>query len=164
MPARKEFDDPSEFWCRADQTGGPDACWIWLGGLTRSGYGQAKWAINGVRRPFKAHQIAFAVTAGCLPRGQVIRHSCDNPRCVNPVHLVLGSQAENMADMVRRGRSAKGEGHSQAKLTEQQVIEIRRLRTLGYSQRVIGVMFGVSRSAISDIASGKNWRHLLEAA
>lgn len=90
------------FWAKVERRG-PDECWPWTGWTTSQGYG----VIGLGGRDEKAHRAAWIVTRGPIPRGLVIRHTCDNPPCVNPTHLLLGTQLDNIRDRVERGRSAK---------------------------------------------------------
>lgn len=106
------------------------------------------------------HRLAYAEHNGLdvFAMGDVvIRHTCDNPRCINPRHLLAGTQAQNMQDKVQRGRIPKGEAHKRAKLTDLQVGEIRRLYTLKEnrpSQRTLAVQYGVSQRQILRIVNG----------
>ena len=95
-----------------------------------------------------------------IPEGMVVRHSCDNPPCVNPEHLLLGTQADNMADKINRGRAnvPHGERHTSAKLTADDVRDIRQFLADGESCRSIGRAYGVSHQVVSDIKLGKSWR------
>jgi hypothetical protein len=90
---------------RVDRSGGPDACWPWLGRIEPKGYGTM--AVGGRQR--LAHRCAMALAIGEVPRGKLVLHACDNPPCVNPAHLRLGTQLDNMRDMVQRGRKVRGE-------------------------------------------------------
>lgn len=96
--------------------------------------------------------------------GQVVMHRCDEPRCANPEHLSVGTQAENLADAWRKGRLrgsvGRGEQHQQARLTVGDVLVIRRLAAEGFSQRDIARQYGVHQSAISRVISGKRWGHV----
>lgn len=87
----------------------------------------------------------------------MVMHSCDNPRCINPEHLSLGTNADNLADMARKGRAARGSRHGVAKLTEKEVLGIRELFREGRSKLSLAREFGVSHHAIRDIISGKTW-------
>lgn len=137
-------------------------CIIATGKPGQDGY--AKKKIEG--KTYRAHRAAF-----CLARnipfsdiaGQSVLHSCDNPMCINPEHLSLGSHQENMLDMRNKNRQAKGQKISKAKLTEQQVLEIKTTY-VRYSRtrscKVFANKFGVSVRAINAIIEGKNWSWL----
>ena len=107
--------------------------------------------------------MAYCQAHGLLPgdiEGVIIRHKCDNMACVNPDHLEPGSHADNMRDMVERGRSAMGVRNSKAKLTPEQVAEIRRLfvpQSTEYGSVALGRMYGVSNSTINRIVRGLYW-------
>jgi hypothetical protein len=132
-------------------------CWEWTAGRHPLGYGIV-W-IDG--KCYRASRIAWVAWRGPIPVGMCALHHCDNPPCVNPDperHIFLGTKGENSHDMVRKGRSASGERHSQSKLTAAQVAEIRRLVVEGrLSQTGIGARFGVRGTAVCRIASGKRW-------
>jgi len=155
-----------------DQNG----CWNWTR-ATNKGYG----VVNAMNRTFSAHRVSYELSIGPIPEGASVCHKCDNPACINPDHLWLGSHAENMADMKAKGRGAKppvhyGQDHWRhrqpekvkrgaenpiAKLTDEQVIEIRRAYIAGEKREDIGPRFGLSPVSVSDITSGKSWKHLL---
>ena len=122
------------------------------------GYGK----IGHSRRQYtSAHRAAYEVFVGAIPEGLHVRHNCDNPWCVNPEHLVVGTPADNMDDMVRRGRSLKGKMNPQAKLTEDDVRDIKRRLRAGQMQTDIAAQYGVWQSAIQKISSGESWRHIV---
>lgn len=129
------------------------------GGMFPSGYG-AKWWLGATR---KAHRVAYCQAHGLLPgdiEGTIIRHKCDNKACINPDHLEPGSHADNMRDMVERRRSARGTRNSKAKLTPEQVAEIRRLfvpQSTEYGSVALGRLYGVSNSTINRIVRGLYW-------
>jgi hypothetical protein len=137
-----------------DRSSGPDACWPWLGRRDRDGYGriQVKGKAKG------AHVVALELATGePVPSGELVRHSCDNPPCCNPLHLLSGDHADNSADAKERGRTLSGERCSSAKLSDEQADEIRRLCAGGkygiFTQ--LAKKFGVSSRQISYIATGK---------
>ncbi len=136
-------------------------CWEWQGCKTPDGYGR----INIGGRVALAHRFMWEQTNGKIPTSLCVRHACDNPSCVNPKHLLVGTHADNMKDMSDRGRhvSPKGEANGSSKLTEQQVVEIRR-RHKPYSRKnggsSLGREFGVSDALIGLIAKGKAWKHV----
>lgn len=93
------------FWPKVDQTGGPDACWPWMACRNRHGYG--KVGVGGIS--VTAHRAVWELANGPIPAGLHVLHRCDNPPCVNPAHLFLGTNADNVEDKVRKGRSCAGE-------------------------------------------------------
>ena len=95
-------------------------CWNWLKAKSTAGYGQIR--INDIA--IYVHRLVVSLVRGQLPDGTEVCHSCDNPGCVSPEHLYVGNRRSNAGDMVSRGRSAKGEQHSQAKLTCDNAIEL----------------------------------------
>jgi len=105
------------------------------------------------------HVVALMERTGEKPNGRVARHRCDNPRCINGDHLEWGTKAQNSADMVERGRAAHGSRLPQAKLTEEFVSEIRDRLKLGEKGVYLARQFGVSPARISEIRTGKAWRH-----
>ena len=132
-------------------------CWEWIGSK-RNGYG----LVNRGNKTLSAHRVAYAAFKGEeIPGGFVVRHTCDNPSCINPAHLVLGTQADNVADREARGRrDVKGEQIGTAKLTEADVLEIRvsELPAIELAKK-----YGVHKSNIWAIKSKKSWSHVMEA-
>ncbi len=124
--------------------------------MSNAGGGYGRKTILG--RVFKAHRLAYEMEYGPIPDGMVVCHKCDNPPCVNPEHLFLGTQADNTADRHRKGRTAKGTGIPSHKLDEESVRQVRVLRELGMSQSAIGYLFGVSGSAVGYVLRGEVWK------
>ena len=120
-------------------------------------------------KKFKAHRIAYCKAKNIDIKdidGLVVMHVCDNPPCVNPAHLVLGTQKENIDDMMKKGRHginpmAKGETHGKAKITSADVFKIREMVKFK-TQKEVGKMFGVSHKHVGRIARGERWAHLTE--
>lgn len=136
-----------DFWSRVDKTG---ECWVWLGCYNGAGYGAVRW--NG--KTDRAHRVAWAITNGPIPEGQLILHRCDNRPCVRPDHLFLGDRAANAHDRDAKGRTAK----AGAILTKESVSEIRRRHPQGDSARSLASEFGVSQWAIFDLLSHRTWK------
>jgi hypothetical protein len=146
------------FWQRVTK-GRPDECWLWPG-ATNGKYGMT---CRGGRKGTKvyAHRASWEIANGMpVPDGLHIAHTCDTPLCVNPAHLFAATRAENMADMVAKRRSTYGTRHPGAKLTEADVLEIRRRYRLG-NGKVLGKEFGVTYKMIHLIVRGLNWKHLM---
>lgn len=135
-------------------------CWLWTGAVDGSGYGQIYDHTLG--RVVKAHRVAFALWVKAIPHGKQVLHSCDVPRCVRPSHLWLGSHADNMRDMFRKGRCkrARGEANYNSKLTAKAVREVRAMRRNGETQQAIANKFGVSQVLISKVLRGAIWAHV----
>lgn len=135
----------------------------------RAGYSKLNYrdAVTGKRVSLLRHRKVYCDTHD-IPyaaiQGKVVRHICDNTKCINPKHLVLGSQADNIQDRVTRGRCARGASQGLAKLTEGEVLEIRALYQYnvvgGYNTVSLGKLFGVSSKNISDIVRRITWRHI----
>jgi hypothetical protein len=140
----------------ASKVGRRRDCLIWLGSSTAAGYGKVEIAGRG----FGAHRVALAIGAGVDIEGFVVRHDCDNPPCVTPNHLQRGTQVDNVADAVSRGRWICGERSPQSKLTEAQVAEIRAARAAGETCSVLAARYGVHKASIARIDTGQTWRHV----
>jgi HNH endonuclease len=155
-----QIDYTKRFWSKVDKSGGPEACWPWNAGKGWFGHGQF-W-LNGKTR--SAHVVAYEMEHGPVPEGKVVRHSCDFAPCCNQLHLRLGTQADNVADRVARGRSAVGEGNGNAKLTVEAVQSIRARHTRHNKLNgttALAKEFGVTRKVIVDIVHNRIW---MEAA
>jgi predicted XRE-type DNA-binding protein len=133
----------------------PSGCWIWVGTNSKSGYGMFKE--DG--KYYRAHRYSYEFFIGQIPDGLLIRHKeCNNPLCVNPEHLLLGSHQDNMNDMTSSGRQAYGEANGRAKLTAGDVEVIRHLySTKSMKQAELASVFGVHRTQISHIVRGTQW-------
>jgi hypothetical protein len=137
-------------------------CWNWQGARNNAGYGR----ISASGSPRLAHRVAWeAHNAEPIPDGMLVCHTCDNPSCVNPAHLFLGTVAENSADMVAKGRQFRpdnrGERAPLARLTPEQVVTIRQLYALGdCTQGYIADRFGVTQANIHSIVTRRTWRHI----
>ena len=130
-----------------------DGCWGWKGTIN---CGRPKLMVNGVSK--LASRVSWEIHYGKIPTGICVCHSCDNPLCVNPRHLFLGTIKDNTQDMYRKGRNknVKGEEHGRSILTEKQVRWILKQKSI--SKIEIAKKFGVARTTISRIVRRKNWR------
>jgi HNH endonuclease len=140
-------------------TDGPDSngCMLWLGAKTTGGYGH----LRVHKQNQKAHRVAWELARGPVPEGFFICHVCDVPACVNPDHLFLGTNADNMQDCAAKGRTARGEKSGMHKLTEDQVREIRqRYSEGGVSQRTLAGAYGVSIGVINTVIHQDAWKHV----
>jgi len=148
--------DLDRFMCRV--VFGISDCWIWLGALNQLGYGVTGSPILNERT---AHRLAYRLFKGDIPQGLHVLHSCDVRCCVNPDHLRTGTHAENMQDMIRKGRGAaprlRGERNPMARLTRIQVEEARRLKREGVSQHRLACLLNVSPTTISRIVREEAW-------
>ena len=154
--------DLDRFWSKVDRSGGEDACWPWLAGKRHQGYGQYGFGnrADGTFKNYKAHRLAYELVCGPIPPGMHACHRCDRPDCVNPRHIFLGTNADNVADRIAKGRTRRGATHPYAKLTEPKVLEIVERVRLGETDTEIARTFGLNNTAIRDIRTGKNWAWL----
>jgi hypothetical protein len=167
----------NRFWSKVDKT---EACWNWTAAKKGSGYGKLR--LN--KTYMAAHRAAYASVHGPIPAGKIVLHACDNPACVRPDHLRLGTQRENIEDMYRKGRNwqrtkpwvaargdrngarlrpetlARGEANPNAKLSRDSVVLIWALRDRGETCASLGRQFGVSDVLISKIGRREIWRHV----
>lgn len=141
------------FWSKADKGG---ECWEWTGAKLRHGYGVFTLFH---RRPIKSHRMAYLLEVGGIPAGLCVLHECDNPSCVRPSHLFLGTNVDNIADKVRKGRQTKGERNPRAKLTKRQVDAIRA-EYVPYKVAApeLANRYGVRPKAIYEIVWGNCWK------
>ena len=146
---RPPIDLHTRFWAKVQKGEG---CWIWRAS-TKRGYGR----IDGCY----AHRVSWEIHYGSIPDDMCVCHHCDNPLCVRPDHLFLGTQADNTADRVSKGRGGIGERNSHARLSEDQVREIRRCyATGGLTYHALAAAFGVAPSTIGFILNRGTWKHV----
>lgn len=146
------------FWSKVDRSD-PLACWHWNGARDRLGYGYVGTYWDGI---LKAHRVAWAMDHGEVPVGILVCHTCDNPSCVNTKHMFLGTDADNSADKVAKGRAVAVRGMDQgnAKMSDDDVRRIRFLLILGMRQKDIALLFRVAVPTIGHISRGASWRHI----
>jgi len=127
-------------------------CWLWLGKWDRAKYGR----VYRGKKSVSAHRFFFTIHKGRIPKGMCVCHRCDTPACVNPSHLFLGTQKENVIDRYKKGRFS-GYTHPRAKLTFDQ---INLIRSLNLTNAKIAELYGVSRAYVSKIKCSKTWEDL----
>lgn len=136
-------------------------CWKWLSATIQNGYGV--FYLNG--KTEYAHRLAWEMKNGPIPAGKEICHSCDIKTCVNPRHMFLGTRQDNMQDAISKGRFCSGTKSHLHKLTDEQVIEIRRTYSrpsYGKSNaKELAAHYNINRGMIENIVAGRNWKHLL---
>jgi hypothetical protein len=156
------------FWAKV-QIGTPNECWLWTAGKFQRGYGG--FSVAGSVK--KAHRISLALCGVDVPDDAFVCHKCDNPSCVNPSHLFVGSPKDNTADMIAKGRkhslkgtkvdpnkTIKGDKHGRAKLNVTDVLAIRQMLEAGMSQSQIAKTMNVSQTCISKISRRARWKHI----
>jgi HNH endonuclease len=157
---------PARFWAKVNKDGptplhraelGP--CWLWKPAIAtcRHGIIMKGRHCDGC---MGAHVAAWILNIGLVPDGFCVCHHCDNPPCVRPSHLFLGTSAQNSADMAEKGRAARGIKHGMSKLSEKEVLEIRNLRRLGVAGTRVASMFNISPQMVCQIWKGHNWTHI----
>lgn len=175
--ARKEINltpkQERNFWKKVDKSG-PNDCWLWTAAKSKKGYGSF-----GAGKNSSSHRISWTLSNGQIPDELCVCHRCDNPPCVNPDHLFLGTNLDNVRDKISKGRArydcgdnhharlrpermARGERCSNAKLTAEKVIEIRTIYAAGGTTlKKLGAQFDVHLSLISLVVQRKIWKHIL---
>lgn len=150
----------TRFWSKVDKKA-PNDCWEWTA-YTEKGYGRCAWTGNTGQT--WAHRFSYESTYGKIPKGKMVLHSCDNPPCVNPKHLRVGTQKDNMRDMSIRGRNTssrnRGSSNGGSKLTESNARGIIQGRRLGLSLKDLSMLYGVAESQVSEISNGNRWKHV----
>lgn len=151
------------FW-RHVRRGAANECWPWTASVrsAKCPYGKLGIKHPTVGRIQLAHRMSYMIAHGTITSEQQVLHSCDNPRCVNPAHLFLGTHAVNMADRLQKGRCAdtKGTKNGRVKLTPDDVLAIRRSRDTWKNCTALAVAYGVCAQTIRDILRRKLWKHL----
>lgn len=134
-----------------------DGCWLWEGPPhNRRGY----CAIQYRGKFYLAHRVSWMIHYGDIPGDMLVCHHCDNPRCVNPEHLFLGTPNDNVSDMISKGRQAAGQSHPLSRLTEADVRTIRERYAAGTSQSELAREYGCRQTNISNIVRRKTWKHV----
>ena len=146
------------FWRMVKKT---EDCWMWSGGKRANGYGQISEGGRG-SRSLSAHRVSYELHYGPIPDGLVVMHSCDNPACVNPHHLSVGTYKENTHDMIAKGRKRTvapvGAENGKSILSEQEVLYIRANGHKSHAQ--LGREIGVSPNCVRGVRIGRTWSHV----
>lgn len=148
-------------WDAIDTSAGPDGCWPWQRATIPDGYGVVGREGNRVGTTL-AHRLVAEETHGPIPAEVVVMHSCDNPPCCNPKHLIVGTIAANVADCEKKGRGnhPRGEETGTAKLTEEKVSRMRAMRREGGTIKELSAAFRVGTTAVTYALTGKTWKHV----
>lgn len=143
----------SRFWEKVEKS---ESCWNWNSAKDLDGYGVFQLGVKLVR---KSHRVSYAFHNGPFDRRLLVCHRCDNPSCVNPEHLFLGTVQDNNRDRDEKGRRGvcRGSSNGASKLQESDIPKIKQLISEGVSQSKIGALFGISQTAVSKIKLGKMW-------
>lgn len=156
--------------CATNENG----CWVWQGIVNKQGYARILCTSVGRYEQF-GHRVSFILFKGLFPRELSVCHTCDNPPCLNPDHLFVGTNGENNADRDRKGRTARGDGsgarkhperlvrgkrHHAARLNEDAVRSIRRLAQSGEHPKAIADLYSVSRSCVEHVIGFRAWKHV----
>jgi hypothetical protein len=153
------IDPITRFW-KYVKRDAPDKCWLWQGAKHNFGYG----VIHDGTRMIGTHRFSWQIHIGPIPDGLFVLHRCDVPGCVNPNHLFLGTNSDNMHDKEKKGRgryvSKPGEQNPIAKLTDEAVRQIRHDVSLGSTQKKLADQYHVTPTTISDIVKRKRWKHI----
>lgn len=149
-PLRERFDEGAGF-------SGVSSCRPWRKATSHSGYGVIG-AAEANPKQLKAHRVAWELNRGPIPEGLFVLHRCDNPPCVNPWHLFLGTSQDNMDDMTKKGRQTRGEKTNTAKLTHS---EVRLIRASSDRGAVLARRFGVSKWTVYAVLNRVTWKHVL---
>lgn len=163
----------TRFWARVQKS---DGCWVWTGTKNKAGYGVLY--PQGKPKRKLAHRVSWEFVYGPIKGGLYVCHTCDNPPCVNPSHLFLGTQADNVRDCINKGRLGSydktGENNPRASMTDKTAKKILDLYWIGrvkpkqknapYSSKRLAKMFGVTRCAVRLLVCGKNWRKVTDGS
>lgn len=157
MKTKLNRKDTARFWKKVDKSGN---CWLWKAYIKTNGYGQFQIE----KKPYLAHRISWIIHNGDIPNGLQVLHKCDVRNCVNPNHLWLGTQGDNVRDMEKKNRGVHptGEEHGRSKLKEFEVRQIKTALKTPYHGIVndLAFKYGVDASHISKIKSKVSWKHI----
>jgi hypothetical protein len=155
-------------WRKVEKT---NTCWNWTANKNNKGYGLIR--AGGTKAKMLAHRASYMLAHGDLPDDKCVLHKCDNPACVNPEHLFLGSKKDNYNDMVSKGRRVIvvnptnrpphkiGSSHGNSLLTEQQVKEIRNKVKSGIDRATVAAEYGIKKATLQHIVTLRSWKHVI---
>lgn len=149
------------FWSKANVKS-PNGCWEWKHTLFKKGYARVRMSSNGYySTTFVGHRVAFYLEYGIYAWDLLVCHKCDNPKCINPKHLFIGTNRDNMQDMVNKGRQPRGSRRINHILIEDEVVEVRRRCLVeGEMRQSLADEFGVSYYTMVDVMLGRTWMHV----
>jgi HNH endonuclease len=146
------------FWEKIDRSG--RGCWLWKCGKNQDGHGILFWKFENDRcYNVSPHRLSYEIHFGPIPDGLQVRHACNNPACVNPKHLLLGTHDDNMRDKAAAG-TVKGEKNPACKITAADVRAIRKMHAKGSGIKALERRFNVKKSQIHNIVTRKSWGHI----
>lgn len=143
------------FWSKVNKKS-KDECWEWQGKPNTKGYGR----FIAFQKIIMAHRYSWELHNGNIPINLDVLHHCDNPKCVNPSHLFLGTNNDNIRDMCNKGRQRRGEIKPCAKLKNTDIPKIRELRNQGFTYKKLSEMFGIAQGQLCMIVQRKAWAHI----
>lgn len=141
-----------------------NGCWLWTAASSGLALNYGKFWLNG--KYDKAHRASYILHKGDIPQGLWVLHKCDTPECVNPEHLFIGTRQDNVNDMISKGRGGqsknppRGDKRKDSKLTQEDVLAIRKKCQLGESQSSVGKQYGITQTAVFKIVHKQRWAHV----
>jgi hypothetical protein len=152
--AHEPTSERERFWSKVDWSGGHEACWPWMAGIDKDGYGKFQTGTHRNQRHWRSHRYVAEMMGMVAP---VIMHTCDNPPCCNPDHLRAGTQRDNRDDCIKKGRTARAERHGHAVITAATARSVKDLLAAGCQKAAIARHLGLPRHIVYNIANG-SWR------